>query len=58
MFRCVIYTIFRENLVLPAQNHLLLHAALYVTLVLYDIALTHMQTDDLYRYSSNASCKN
>ena len=36
MFRCVIYTIFRENLVLHAQNHLLFTKyVVYVTLVMY-----------------------
>ena len=43
MFRCVIYAIFRENLILPAQNYLLFTKyVVYVTLVVCRMQKVHL----------------
>ena len=43
MFRRAVYTIFRENLVLPAQNYLLITMyVVYVTLVVYRMQKVHL----------------
>jgi len=43
MFRCVIYTIFRENLILPAQNYFLFTKYfVYVALIVCKMQKVHL----------------